>query len=217
MRGKSPTSRLDLDPCNDSVIKELEEPHLPEHTHRTMPEPVSKVGLCLLGGYAALSACVRGGSAISTEALAVRKAACEIVEHVESSQALFGKKAAAISQLTALANECAEEGWDEAEANAISSLAACRAAAFVRALPDGIPLPEFAPEPDGSVSLDWIQSRNRLFTLSAGISNRLAYAWLDGTDRGHAVARFDGENIPSLILEGIREIMNHGNAPLRTA
>lgn len=182
-----------------------------------MPEPVSTVGLCFLGGYAALNACMRGGSAISTEARAVHKAACELVEHGEASQALFGKKAAAISQLSALADECAEEGWDGAQACAMSSLAVFKATAFVRALPDGIPLPEFAPEPDGSVSLDWIQSRTRLFSLSVGTSDRLAYAWLDGADKGHGVARFDGATIPPRILEGIKAIMNHGHAPLRAA
>lgn len=182
-----------------------------------MPEPVSTVGLCLLGGYAALNACVRGGSATSLEAREVRKAAFAVVERVETSQALFGRKAAALSQLAALADECANDDWDGAGAIAISSLAVFKATAFVRALPDSIALPEFAAEPDGSVSLDWIQSRTRLFSLSVGTSDRLAYAWLDGADKGHAVARFDGEAIPPRILEGIRAIINHGNASLRAA
>lgn len=170
----------------------------------------------MLGGYA-LSACLRGGSATSPEANAVRKAAYALVERVETSQALFGKQAKAISQLLALADECAEPGWDGADACAISPLAIFKATAFVRALPYGIELPEFAPEPDGSVSLDWIQSRTRLFSLSVGTSDRLAYAWLDGADKGHAVARFDGATIPPRILEGVKAIMNHGNAPLRAA
>jgi hypothetical protein len=85
---------------------------------------------------------------------------------------------------------------------------------FIRAMPDDLPLPEFAPEPDGSLSLDWIQSRNRLFSLSVGSTNRLAYAWLDGSDKGHGVAGFDGERIPLRIIEGIIGIMNHGNATL---
>jgi hypothetical protein len=77
----------------------------------------------------------------------------------------------------------------------------------VRALPDGIPLPEFAPEPDGSISLDWILSRNRLFSVSIGHSSRLAFAWLDGADNGHGVARFDGQNVPPRVLEGIKCII----------
>jgi hypothetical protein len=184
-----------------------------------MPEPVSTISLCLIGGYAALNACVRGGTAISAEAHALREAASAVVERGETSHALFGKKAGALSQLATLANECAADNWDGAGASAVSPSALSKAGAFVRALPDGIPLPEFAAEPDGSVSLDWIDSRNRLFMLSIGISDRLAYAWVHGSDKGHAVARFDGENIPALILEGIKEIMNHRHchAPLRVA
>ncbi len=182
-----------------------------------MPETVSRLGLCCLAGYAALNAYARGGTAISSESKEARQAASAVVDHVERSQALFGQKAAAISQLKALANECAEEGWDGAGAHAVSSLAESMAEAVIRALPDGFPLPEFAPEPDGSVSMDWIQCRNRLFSLSVGTSYRLAYAWLDGADKGHAVARFDGESIPPRVLEGIKGIMNHGNALLRAA
>lgn len=147
----------------------------------------------------------------------MREAASAVVERGETSRALFGKKALALSQLATLANECALDDWDGAGARAVSHLSVFMATTFVRALPEGIPLPEFAPEPDGSVSLDWIQSKNRLFMLSVGTSNRVAYAWLDGSDKGHAVARFDGETIPHLILEGIKETMNHGHASLRVA
>jgi hypothetical protein len=85
----------------------------------------------------------------------------------------------------------------------------------VRALPDNIPLPEFTPEPDGSISLDWIRSRNRVVSLSIGQSNRLAYAWLDGADRGHTVVHFDGQNVPSRVLNDIKAIAGRGYAGLR--
>ena len=78
-------------------------------------------------------------------------------------------------------------------------------------------LPEFAPEPDGSISLDWIQSRARLYSLSIGHSNRLAYAWLDGADKGHGVVHFDGQNVPPRVLDGIKHIVGHGYAGLRAA
>jgi len=183
-----------------------------------MPEPVSAttIGIWYLG-YAALSVYARGGSAISSEARAVQEAATAVVESAERSQALFGEKAAAISRLRALANECAMQGWDGNEASAIHPLAIFMAERLLRALPDAIPLPEFAPEPDGSVSLDWIQSRNRLFSVSVGTNHRLAYAWLDGTDKGHGVAGFDGEKISRRVIEGICEIMNHGHATIRAA
>ena len=70
------------------------------------------------------------------------------------------------SQIMALANECAEAGWDGNEAIPLHWAAARTAEEFIHAMPDDLPLPEFAPEPDGSISLDWVQSRNRLFSLS---------------------------------------------------
>jgi len=170
-----------------------------------------------LSGQLALHAVAGGGSGTSPEARAVHRAASEVVKSAERSQALFGEKAAALSQLAALATECAEQGWDGEHATAIDSNAVLMAERFLRALPDGIPMPEFAPEPDGSISLDWIQSRSRLFSLSIGHSNRLAYAWLDGSDKGHGVARFDGQNVPPLTLEGIKSIVRPGHAGLRAA
>jgi hypothetical protein len=179
-----------------------------------MSEPVSTVGLCFLG-YVALSTYAKGGSAISVEASAARKAAHAVMESIERSQALFGQKKAAISQLRALAIECGKDDWALDGAAMIDPMAILNAEAIVRALPIGVPLPEFAPEPDGSVSLDWIQSRTRQFSLSVGRSQRLAYAWIDGTDRGHAVATFDGSTIPPRIFEGIFAIAKNGHAPIR--
>lgn len=172
--------------------------------------------LALQSGFPALYSLVRAGSAISPEAQSVRQAAGTVVNSMERSQALFGDKASAISQIWALANECAEPGWDGDGALPLNRLAAFKAIAFIRVLPSGVPLPEFAPDPDGSISLDWIQSRNRLFSLSIGTGDRLPYAWLDGTDKGHAVARFDEERVPQRILEGIRAILNGENASVRS-
>lgn len=170
-----------------------------------------------LSGHLALQALAGGGSAISPEARAVHEAATKVVKLTEESLALFGEKATALSQLSALEAECAEQGWDGAGATPMDPIAISLARRFVRALPDGIPLPEFAPEPDGSISVDWIASRTRLFSLSIGHSNRLAYAWLDGADKGHGVAGFDGRNVPPRVLDDIKHIVGHGYAGLRAA
>ena len=79
-----------------------------------------------------------------------------VTDSVEQSFALFGDKAAALSRLAELVVECGDSGWDAEDAVAIDGLAALSVERFVRALPDGVPLPEFAPEPDGAISLDWI-------------------------------------------------------------
>jgi len=88
---------------------------------------------------------------------------------------------------------------------------------FLRALPGGVPAPEFSVEPDGSISLDWIESRNCLFSLSIGANNRFAFAWLDGTNRGHGVESFDGETIPKRIIDGIAAVVKNGYASLGAA
>ena len=112
-----------------------------------------------------------------------------------------------VAKIWSLVKECSEPGWDGAGSLPLDHLAAASAAQFVRALPDGISLPEFAPESDGSISLDWIHSRDCIFSLSVGANGRLAYAWLDGADGGHAAARFDGATISPDILEGINRVV----------
>lgn len=182
-----------------------------------MPEPVSTFGVCCAAGLTILSSYARSGTAVSEEAKLAQKAATELVVSAERSQSLFGEKSSAISQLRALANESSLFGSKETETAIIDPVAVYIAESLLRALPAGIPMPEFAAEPDGSISLDWIESKNRLFSLSIGTGNRLAFAWLDGSDKGHAVAHFDGQLISPRIIEGIQSVMNHGNTKLRAA
>jgi hypothetical protein len=170
-----------------------------------------------LSGHLALQALAGGSSAISAEAHSVHRAAVDVAGSAERSQALFGAKAAALSRLAELTIECAETGWDGADGAAIDPVAASQTERFLRALPDGLPLPDLAVDPDGSISLDWLPSRHRLFSVSIGKSSRLAFAWLDGSDKGHAVARFDGRIVPPLILAGIRNILGRGHAAVRAA
>ena len=182
-----------------------------------MPEPVSTtIAICWLGSAVAQGN-LRASTAVSSEAQVVRDAITAVYERTEKSQALFGGKAVAISGLKTMAHDCSEADWNGEGSYAINPIAVFLAESFIRALPDSIQLPEMAPEPDGSITLDWIPSRHRLFSVSISASDRLAYAWLDGSDKGHAVARFDGERIPQKIIEGINAIMNHGYTTVRSA
>jgi hypothetical protein len=172
-----------------------------------MPEVFSlSMGAACCIGYAALQSCVGRGSAVSTEAQAVEDFANKIIANAERSEALFGGKASAISRLRELAAECSSHDWDGYGALPANPLAVAFAERFIRALPEEVALPEFAIEPEGSISLDWIESQHRLFSVSVGPRLRLAFAWLDGSDRGHGVARFDMVRIPGRILDGIRSI-----------
>jgi hypothetical protein len=180
-----------------------------------MPEPVLTIGL-LMTGYAAASALSRPSSAVSREAATVRRKASSVMESVEKSFALFGLKAQALSELNFLASECRTSDWDGYGAEPVDGNALRMARDIIRSMPDDLPLPTFSIEPDGCVSLDWMPSRTCTFTLSAGKTDRMPYAWIDGTDRGHAVAKFVNGLIPPRILEEIRRICSH-DASLRAA
>jgi hypothetical protein len=166
-------------------------------------------------GYIPLRLVTHRRSAVSVAAQSVYNAASGVADSGEQSEALFGPKLAAISQIWALVHESCEVGGESVQAEPISLAAAERATDFVRALPEDVSLPEFAWDPDGSISLDWIQSRHRLLSVSVGEGYRLPYAWLDGADQGHGVVTFDGETVPARILEDIRRIMQRGSAAVR--
>lgn len=182
-----------------------------------MFEPVSAIGLQL--GVAALYALARPGSAVSSEARAVQARAEAIVDRVERSDALFGSKTAVISELWGFAHSHAEVGWDGGQALPVDRQAIIRAAAFIRALPEECDMPEVGVDPDGSVTLDWIASRHRMLSIRvAGNSGRLAYAWIDGTDRGHAVAKFDRDTVPVRLMQAILAVtVAPDHAALRAA
>ena len=156
------------------------------------------VPIVSLSGYAALQALACANSATSREANAIHKAATDVALAAEQSFTLFGEKAPLLFLVGgARFGLCASCSWDGGDAAAIDQTAILSAERFVRSMPEEIPLPEFTPEPDGSISLDWIHSSNRQFSVSVGRGNRLAYAWLDGTGRGYGVVGFDGRNVPA--------------------
>jgi hypothetical protein len=150
-------------------------------------------------------ACPAGGTctAVSPEAALLRRAWAEIVVARERSIALFGPKSVMIQRLYEIACE-ARESDEEAP---VAARAVQQAAALVRALPEMLPLPEVAIDPDGDVSLDWVASQPRMFSVSVGETHGLAYAGIDGTDRGHGVAPFDGQRVPAPIISWIEAVM----------
>lgn len=111
-----------------------------------------------------------------------------------------------------LADECNAAGWDGYGAEPLDRNALELAREIVRSLPYDLPMPSFCIEPDGCVSLDWMPTQRRTFTLSVGKTDRLPYAWIDGTDRGHAVARFVNGQLPVRILQEIRRICGQDTA-----
>ena len=158
-------------------------------------------------GLGSVYAVADGGSAVSATANVLRLVANDAANAVERSQALFGSKARVIEDIWCLAHECSRRGWDGYDAEVVSREAIRRAIALVRALPDDVPLPEVGPEPDGTVALEWSRSKHAVLSLSVGVENGLAYAWLDHADRGHAVAVYEEGRFPHHVLQRIRSIM----------
>jgi hypothetical protein len=154
----------------------------------------------------ALHAFAGDTGAISPEAKAARKTVGEVVNFAEASEALFGRKSTALAQLSDMAAQHSQLGWDGADADPVDGAAAGRTRAFIRAIPDYLPLPEFSPEPDGEISLDWVADHGRSLSISIGPADRLAFAWLDGNDKGHGAVFFDGKQIPDRILQELDRI-----------
>ena len=136
-----------------------------------------------------------------------------IAEHLtpreDRSVALFGLKAVLISNLSLLGGECCEKNWDGYGAEPVRPRALRGAEDLIASLPEDVTLPECSIEPDGCVSLDWMPGPNRTLTVSVGESDRMPYAWVDGTDRGHAVARLVDGQLPSRILAEIRRFTSN--------
>ena len=172
-----------------------------------MPEPLFTAGL--IAGYTAISLMSRSRSAVSAEAELVRVNASTLVEQVYRSVALYGPKALLISNLTSLGEECREPNWDGYGAEPANPNALNCAKDLIAALPDDLPLPECSIEPDGCVSLDWLPVPYRTLTLSVSANDRLPYAWIDGTDRGHAVARLIDGQLPPRIIAEIRRLVSY--------
>ncbi len=161
----------------------------------------------VFGGNTALQALAGGSRTLSRMTEGLNMAVVGSLESVDKSSKV---KPDAISRLTMVVNEYALD-----ESITIQPRAVAMAKQFLKVLPDGISPPEFSIEPDGSISMDWIAARNRVFSISVGTDDRFACAWLDGTNKGHCVENFNGREIPKRIIDGIKAILTGGYATFR--
>jgi hypothetical protein len=164
-------------------------------------------GILALGAGVTCGAFALPDSGVSPEAFSLQNSFREYASHLETSESLFGDKAQLISQLNELCAECSEDDWDGYGAEAVSETVSLCAEAFIRALPDGMAMPEISAEPDGQIAFDWLPSKTKTFTLSVSSSDRLAYAWIDGSNRGHAVDLFEGDKLPPRVLGELQRIL----------
>ena len=146
---------------------------------------------------------------VSDEAFIIREKDLGVSKHIESSRALLDLKEDALNRLYELTAECVEADWDGYGAEAVSQSAAVHSAHFIRRLPEDLPLPEISVEPDGEIALDWSPTPTQTFSVSIGPADRMACAWVNGTEHGHAVAYSNNGDIPSRILQEIQRITNN--------
>jgi len=160
-----------------------------------MPEPLLSIGIA--ASLAAAPSLYRSSSAVSEEANFIRSNTASIVLGFENSRALFGKKSDLLDLLADLSREYSQPDWDGEGAEAVSASTVFRTELFIRSLPESLQTPELSVEPDGAIALEWMPSRYKTFSISVSEGDRIAYAWVDGTDRGHAVARLVEGEIPA--------------------
>lgn len=181
-----------------------------------MSQTLLRSGFIAFGFGVACGGTASPVSGVSPEASTIVNSLENYLRHQQSSEALYGVKARLITELNILVAECAEDDWDGFGAEAISEAAVLQAETFIRSLPENIPAPELSAEPDGEISFDWQPSRTKTFSLSVSAGDRVAYAWIDGANRGHTAELFDGQTFPVRALEELQRILGHG-AALRTA
>lgn len=161
--------------------------------------------------YAAPPSLVQS-SAVSEAAAWVQKLVGNVARGTESAQSLAGREVEFGARLRAALDELIT---DE-DQHPVPTTAVRIASRFVRVLPASLPLPEVAIDPDGAISLDWMPSRTRVFSVSVDDSGRLAYAWMNGSDRGHGVVRFEGA-IPGPLLLQLSELTGDNRTVVRAA
>ncbi len=146
-------------------------------------------------------------SAVSLEAQFVGHALGIIQRETEEAHSLFGARMKLISELGQLQDECSIPNWDGEESAPLSESAVRNAEKLIRLLPENLPMPEVSPEPDGSISLDWMPSQRRILSLSVGDDDYIPFAWLRGISRGRGVADSRSKEFPVEILGLLQVIL----------
>ncbi len=162
--------------------------------------------LITAGGLAGRA--LRSDSACSAEGQFARERVTKVLGGLDNAVSLRAPHAALLDELDALSVEHSTPGWDGQEAPPVSYITVQNAKEVIRALPADVPSPELAVDPDdAAISFEWHGGYRKVFSLSVGTSGRLACAGLNGTDRWHAALAFDGERLPALALQSIRQVV----------
>lgn len=157
--------------------------------------------------------CVQPLSAVSQDASLLIKVTQDVMRGSQRVQSLFGAKDALFSELLSTVSDL----YIDEDQEPVSPRAIANAEKFIYVLPDDLPNPAFGVDPDGEISITWHVSRTRIFSVSISDSERIAYAWLDGSNSGHGVDRFSAPVLPEMLVSALRTICHYDSTALRFA
>ncbi len=101
-----------------------------------------------------------------------------------------------ISEMVA---ECFDENCGENSNKAVSPVTLKNAIKFAKTLPEYLQLPEYIPDDDGEICLEW-KKEEKYLSISIGVGTNCNFSYNDGTINGHGVFRFQDE-IPQMIID----------------
>lgn len=85
-----------------------------------------------------------------------------------------------VDPLDYIRRHCQVDGWDGegsvAVTDAVIAKAVCVAAAIADLLPAQTPEPDYVPESDGAICLDWMIDPKRIFSISVGVRDAISFA-----------------------------------------
>lgn len=90
-----------------------------------------------------------------------------------------------LQQLDEVSSECSSEGWDGANAKPVSEEVLQCAVRFLYSFSVRIEVPEVGAEPDGSITLEWYRSPNKVVSISINPDGWVYWAALIGASRRH--------------------------------
>jgi hypothetical protein len=106
-------------------------------------------------------------------------------ELLQESNTLGFAAKGTFQQLYEVFKECSSEGWDGEHARPISIDVLECAISFLKSFPIGIEAPEIGAEPDGSITLEWYRSPNRVVSISINPDGWMYFASLFGSSKRH--------------------------------
>ena len=127
------------------------------------------------------------------------------LDMLQESNALGFAAKGTFQQLDEVFEECSSEGWDGERAKPISEEVLECAKRFLSLFPLGIEAPEVGAEPDGSITLEWYRSPNKVVSISINPDCWVYWAALVGTRRRHG-ADYAMMDIPDDLLKIILQV-----------